>query len=129
MKKSVYLISLMLGLLGYQAFAQKDFTLLSPDKSVKFILEVADSINYSVAVDNKGVVGKSKISFTTDASRKAGWKVVGTKRTFINELLTPVVRQKSKSIQDRCNQLHLDFSNGLSLECRAYNNGVAWRWI
>lgn len=129
MKKSVYLIALMLGLVGYQAFAQKDFTLLSPDKSVKLILEVADSINYSVAVDNKEVVGRSKISFTTDASRKAGWKVVGTKRTFINELLTPVVRQKSKSIQDRCNQLHLDFGNGLSLECRAYNNGVAWRWI
>ncbi|MDP4187219.1 MAG: hypothetical protein Q8905_04170 [Bacteroidota bacterium] len=52
MKKSIYLIAFMLGLLGYQAFAQKDFTLLSPDKSVKFFLEVADSINYSVTVDN-----------------------------------------------------------------------------
>jgi alpha-glucosidase len=32
-------------------------------------------------------------------------------------------------VTDHYNQLRLNFSNGLSLEWKAFDNGVAWRWL
>ncbi|MBS7564091.1 glycoside hydrolase family 97 protein [Mucilaginibacter sp. Bleaf8] len=116
-------------LLSAAGFAQKKYVLTSPDKSIKVELSVADSIYYQLSQNGKPLAASSAISFKTDADSASGWKVTKTAQTKHQGNLSPVVWQKSKTVADNYSQLHLDFSNGVSLEWRAYNNGVAWHWI
>lgn len=110
-------------------FAQKKFKLSSPDKSIDLNLSVGETINYNVQLNSSELISDSEISFKTDADKGKNWKVSKSVSSSKNEVLHPVIYQKSNSIQDHYNQIHLDFSNGLSLEWRVYNNGVAWHWI
>ena len=110
------------------SFAQKKYILTSPDQSIKAELSLADSIYYQVAQNGKPLVTRSAIFFKTDKQAN-GWKIRKALQTKGNQVLNPVVWQKSKSVIDQYNQLRMDFANGLSLEWRAYDNGVAWRWI
>jgi alpha-glucosidase len=109
-------------------FAQKKYTLTSPDQSIKAELTIADSIYYQVSQGGKAIITNSVISFTTD-QQGAGWKVSKATPSKNTQVLNPVVWQKSKTVVDTYQQLRLDFANGLALEWRAYNNGLAWRWI
>lgn len=109
--------------------AQKSYVVLSPDKTIRLEVAVAGEITYRVTLDNKELIAPSLVSFKTDADRNSGWKVVKAKQTAHNEVLRPVVFQKSDTICNHYNQLRLDFGSGLSLEWRAFNNGVAWHWL
>jgi alpha-glucosidase len=109
--------------------AQKKYTLLSPDKSLTVVIQVGDPITYQALLDNTPLIGTSTIAFTTDASKAGPAKVTKAQTSSHNEWITPVVMQKTVAVQDQYNQLRLDLSNGLSLEWRAYNNGIAWHWI
>ncbi|NII27784.1 glycoside hydrolase family 97 protein [Pseudoflavitalea sp. X16] len=111
------------------AFAQKKYTLSSPDKTIVINLSITDSITYAVSLDGKELMTTAPITFHTTADKNAQWKVSKAQITAKDEILKPVVQQKSAELHDHYNQLHIDFSNGLSLEWRAYNNGIAWHWI
>ncbi|WP_207532118.1 glycoside hydrolase family 97 protein [Desertivirga arenae] len=110
-------------------FAQKRFSLSSPDKAIQLDVSVGESIFYSVQSESGELIGKSEIAFKTDLDKAKSWKVSKSQTSSRNAVLQPVIYQKSNSIQDNYNQLHVDFSNSLSLEWRVYNNGIAWRWI
>ena len=111
------------------ANAQQKISLLSPDKSIEVIISVSDSVRYSVKVDKNEIVGNSIISFNTNNLKSNNWKISDDKKSSVNETLSPIIHQKSKFIANIYNQLHLTFTNGLVLEWRVYNNGIAWRWI
>ncbi len=111
------------------AFAQKKFTLASPDKTIQVNISIGDSITYAVTLDGKELMTAAPIAFQTSADKNAQWKVSKALPTSKDELLKPVVQQKTAELRDQYNQLHVDFANGLSLEWRAYDNGIAWHWI
>lgn len=116
-------------LLKAGAFAQKKYSLSSPDKSIMVNIVVNEDVIYNIQLDGKQLVGNSVISFKTDADKGNVWKVAKVNESAGNEMLKPVVAQKSDIVKDEYRQLHFDFSNGLSLQWRAYNNGVAWHWV
>lgn len=116
-------------LLGTSVFAQKKYNLSSPDKSLEVRVSITDSIYYSVFLDKQELLAPSAVSFKTSSTKGNSWKVSAAKASSGSAILQPVIRQKSSTISDHYNQLHLDFSNGLSLEWRAYNNGAGFRWI
>lgn len=109
-------------------FAQKKYTVVSPDKSLGVQLTIADSVYYEVTLDGKKLTSAAAISFATDQNA-AGWKVSRATASTHSGVLTPVIWQKSKTVADNYSALHIDFSNQLSLEWRVFDNGIAWRWI
>lgn len=109
--------------------AQKNYTVSSPDKTIVLNLSIGDSITYAVTLDGKELMTAALIAFQTSADKNAQWKVSKALPSSKNEILKPVVQQKTAELRDQYNQLHIDFANGLSLEWRAYNNGIAWHWI
>lgn len=129
MTKPLKLFCFLFLLQVINAGAQNKYVVLSPDKTVSVTLSVSDSIRYTLSADAKDLAASSAISFKTDGDKTAVWKVVRSKTTSGNVVLSPLVCQKNSKVNDVYNQLHLDFSNGLSLEWRAYNNGVAWHWL
>jgi alpha-glucosidase len=46
----------------------------------------------------------------------------------INQSIIPVVAYKRSSVTDNCNTLRITFKSGLSVQFRAYNDGVAYRF-
>lgn len=99
-------------------------TLTSPDKSITVSVAVGTDITYNVSQDGHTLIGNSVVSLN-----KNKWVVSKHSIQAHTETLTPVVKQKSAQITDAYNALKIDFKNGLSLEWRAYDNGIAWHWV
>jgi len=118
-----------LAFLPLLAGAQKQYSISSPDKSIRVQVTIADSIYYELTRNGATLVGKSAICFVTDQVVPRGWKVSTAIPGSHNGTLTPVVWQKSRTVEENYNALHIDFSNKLSLEWKVFNNGIGWRWI
>lgn len=78
--------------------AQQNYTVTSPDRSVTLTVAVADQVSYNVMMDNKELIAHSVISFKTDAEKKQDWKVSNAKQSAHNEVLSPVIKQKSSTV-------------------------------
>lgn len=128
MSFKILTMCLLLMVLTTIAKAQK-FTLTSPDRMLSVELNISGNITYQVKQQGKVLIQPSEISLQTDKTTKTAWKITGKKLQEVNNTLKPVVWVKSELIDDHYNVLSLSFSNGLFLEWRAYDNGVAWRWI
>ena len=130
-RKKIYLRTsalLVLIMLSTGTFA-KDYILHSPDHRVSVTIGISDSIGFNVIMDGKSIVKQAKIAFLTDMSADKRLKVRKVSRSSVNTVLHPVVSQKASMIADIYNQLRIDFSDRISLEWRAYDNGVSWRWL
>ena len=55
-------------------------------------------------------------------------KVARASVSQMHEVSTPVVPYKRSEITDNCNILKIYFKSGFSVEFRAYNDGVAYRF-
>ncbi|WP_443947222.1 glycoside hydrolase family 97 protein [Pedobacter sp. AW1-32] len=125
--KTIFMFALLIFSAGFVQAQQ--FQLQSPNKEITINLVIRKQILYAVKKNGKTLISPSLIELTTDQKQSAGWKVKKTAKRFVNEVLKPVVWVKSETIDDHYNALTIQFQNGLSLEWRAFDNGVAWRWI
>ncbi len=129
MKQSGYTMAVLLLLTGIASAGV--LVLDSPDKNITISVDIADNIRYAVAWRGQEVIRPSEISLLLDRERHLGDspRLQKSRRVSVDQVLEPVVRQKSARIRDCYNELTLDFKGGYSLVFRAYDNGVAWRWV
>ena len=68
---------------------------------------------------------------TIDGGRVLGDKPVvsATATQTVDRALKPTVPAKRAEVRDRCNERRVDFAGGYSLLVRAYDDGVAYRWV
>jgi alpha-glucosidase len=112
------------------AVTAKEYVLLSPDKAVELKVAVGPDIRYSVAYKGRPIVVPSAVSMTLDGGVVLGKdpQVRDEKRRSVNDILRPVVRQKSAEIADRFNELTLVFKGEYAVIFRVYDDGVAYRF-
>jgi alpha-glucosidase len=112
------------------AAAVKEYILLSPDKFVELNVAVGANVTYAVHYKGRPVVVPSAVSMTLDGGLVLGKdpQVRDEKRRSVNDILRPVVRQKSAEIADRFNELTLVFKGEYAVIFRAYDDGVAYRF-
>lgn len=108
----------------------KVYTLTSPDKRIAVEVDVAKQTTYSVRYDNQVVLAPSPLSMTFGEGRTIGdnMKVRKASTTTVNQVLTPVIRQKSDKILDHYNELTLA-AKDYKILFRAYDDGVAYRFV
>lgn len=107
----------------------EDYKLLSPDGSIAATLSVGDKLSYQVAVNNVPVVLPSHIALQVQGKQlMQNLSVKNTEGRSVDQKLTPAVKVKSAEIQDKFNELTINFNQPLALIVRAYNNGVAYRF-
>lgn len=112
------------------ALPAKTFQLKSPDGKIGVAVDVGERITYSVYADSvplmKGNTLGLQLSSGTlgENPRLTSHKTGTVSRTF-----RPAVAFKFSEIRDRCNTLRLDFRGGWALEFRAYDDGVAYRFV
>ncbi len=114
------------------AWVSTSRTLESPDGATKIQVQCGDTqngIEFHVKRHEKIVVD-SLVSMTVNGVNLAEdpgiptWKTAGVKR-----MLEPVVPVKSEIIEERYKEIRFDYKKGFSLIFRAYNQGVAYRFV
>jgi len=128
MKKKILLVLLLVFTVTY-SFA-KDYKVSSPDGKIFLSVNVGADIKWSATIDGKEVINSSKIAMILDNGKVLGEneKVRKVKISPLNETIKPVVANKRSEITNNCNILEISFSSGFSLQFRAYNDGVAYRF-
>lgn len=122
------MVLFLLIIAGSQATAQS-YHLTSPDKNIKVDINTKDSITYSVTYKNTPVISPSAIALALDKQvlGKAA-TVVKTTKSTVNNILHPLYG-KSATLTDSYNQLVIQFKDNYSVIFRAYNEGMAYRFV
>ncbi len=107
----------------------KEYHITSPNGKLAVKVNINESITYSVTLGDKQIIAPSTISLLLDNGIETGKnaKVKKAKTTTVENEIIPVVARKYSKIPDNYNLLTLTFKN-YSLEFRAYDEGVAYRW-
>jgi alpha-glucosidase len=127
--KRTLVLALLSVITGYWAVA-KEYKLSSPDNKISVTVNVGADIKWSATVEGKEVINNSKIAMMLVNGRVLGENEKVTKASLskLNEIIRPVVANKRSVIKDNCNILTISFNSGFSLQFRAYDDGVAYRF-
>jgi alpha-glucosidase len=110
------------------AAAQSSYDLHSPDKRIEVRIRTASGVRYDVLLKGRMLLQDSSLSINIDHKTfGAEAKILRSKESSSNQVLEPVVRQKSAKIRENYNELRLDMEGGYAVVFRAYNEGAAYR--
>ena len=118
-------------LLSFSALGKSSHEeLLSPDGSVKVSIDLTDKIYYSVSVNDQLLLDSSYLQLMlTDEVLGENPKLISAKRSEINEQIEREIPLRNAIVQNQCHVLQLNFKSKYSVEFRAYNDGIAYRFI
>ena len=110
--------------------AQKQFTLVSPDGNLKTTISIGDRLTYDITCNNRQILAPSPISMTLDNGNVWGEKakLSGTSRKSVDEMI-PSPFYRANELRDHYNELTLRFKKDWNVEFRAYNDGIAYRFV
>ena len=126
MKK--FLLSALL-MLCVSAFAQKQFTLQSPDKDITVTVELGNQITYSVTHGSTCVLAPSPIGMTLSDGSQLGQNPVfkGVKTRSVSQNVEAHFYKRAE-IPEVYEELALSFKGNYKVVFRAYDEGVAYRF-
>ena len=128
MKKLTFLLLCVLCTLSLQA--QKQFTLASPDGNLKTTITIGDRLTYDITCNGRQILTPSPISMTLDNGTVWGEnaKLSGTSRKSVDEMI-PSPFYRASELRNHYNGLTLRFKKDWNVEFRAYNDGIAYRFV
>ena len=102
----------------------------SPDGRIRLEVTTGDTLRMSVYYGDEQILKPSALCLQVQQE----WlgvqpKVKGVQRQFISRLLPNVVPIKNAFSRDEAQQLTMRFAGRYSVEFRAYNNGIAYRFL
>lgn len=128
MKKTSFL--LLFCLTAFIVQAQKSYKLVSPNGDIQLSVTVSDKLYYDIACQNETLLEKGVMQMQIGRQLLGeSPKVIGSFTKTVNETIKPVVSFKFSSIPNHYNQLLLKFNGSYSVEFRAFDDGVAYRFI
>ncbi len=106
-------------------------TVSSPDGSLTVTVTAGEALAYAVSKNGGELVTPSRISMTLQGGEVLGARpqVLRSATAAGDRILRPVVRIKREQIRDRYQELRIDFRGNYSLLVRAYDDGVAYRFV
>lgn len=130
MKKLNLLLTCTCALFALSVQGQKQLLLSSPDGKLKSTITVGDKLTYDISCNGQQVLAPSPISATLDNGKVWGDKarlVKVTEKKNDTQIDAPFYR--SSCVRDYYNELTLRFKGDYSVVFRAYNDGVAYRFV
>ena len=104
--------------------------LSSPDGKLKSTITVGDKLTYDISCNGQQVLAPSPISATLDNGKVWGDKARLSKVTEKkNDTQIDAPFYRSSCVRDYYNELTLRFKGDYSVVFRAYNDGVAYRFV
>ena len=128
-KRFIFLAAAISGA-AFPTFAKDvNYRVTSPDGHISATVMVGEDIRYSVSRNEQTLIAPSTISMDLSDGTVFGQndKVRKTVRTSFDETFSTVAYKKAE-VRDNYNQILLNFKE-FSLIFRAYNDGVAYRFV
>ncbi|MBO7103031.1 MAG: glycoside hydrolase family 97 protein [Bacteroidaceae bacterium] len=109
--------------------AQKVQTLNSPSGNIRIEVSVGEQLTYSVFYGGEQILKDCPLSLQV-GKEEFGTKpkLSSAKQSKIDETIRPVVPLKYAEVPNKANQLRLTFKGGITVDFRAYDNGIAYRF-
>ncbi len=126
--KKLFLAAALMSVAGFAG--AKDYRLLSPDGSIQATINTDGQLTFKIDHDGVEVLAPSPISIKRTDGVECGSdpRVIKTRKASANETVkSPFYR--ASEINDNYNSLIITVKGGFSVEFRAYNDGVAYRFI
>ena len=131
MKNKSLIICILLILSSNIVLSQKTYNLESPQKNINITITAdGDILKYSVTHDNTPIITDSPISMELNDGKILGANPIVRSYDIenVNETIKPVLYKK-ETIIDNYNELTLNFKGSYSIQFRAYDDGIAYRFI
>lgn len=127
MKKTFIFLVLTISI--FSANAQKKHILISPNEKLRVEISIGNRVSYTIQSEADTVISPSFISMKLE-NKIFGYKptIKGTKRTCVSNTIQSPFYKRSQ-IKDNYNELRLIFKENFELVFRAYNEGMAYRFI
>ncbi|MBR5082932.1 MAG: glycoside hydrolase family 97 protein [Bacteroidales bacterium] len=115
--------------LSVSTFAQKQYTLQSPDKDITVTVETGEQLTYSVTHGNTCVLAPSAIGMKLTNGTQLGQKPVvkSAKTRSVNQSVEAPFYKRAQ-IPEIYEELTLTFKGNYKVVFRAYDEGVAYRF-
>jgi len=122
---------LLLAGLSAQLHAQsKKFDLASPNGEIQISVSLSDNIYYSVAGKKQELFSRNTLSLILkDEVLGEKPKLITSRKTKGEEVIKPYISLKFSTVKNNYNGLILTFKGNFSVEFRAFDDGVAYRFI
>lgn len=128
--RRIFLLFVCLGSMIGFCSAQKKYKLTSPDGKLKISIEVGKDIRYALSHEGVPVLEPSPISMTLADGRILGKdaKVKKIQKRKIEEQIATVL-YKRNTLDNSCNEMTLTFKEEFQICFRAYDEGMAYRFV
>ncbi len=112
-------------------FAAETYILQSPNERLEIRVDLDRELRWSVRLEGKRVIepGALGMEIRGQGNIAANTEVVSAERAQVTESHVPAVAHKSSIIHEDYRELTLRFDNGFGVDFRAYNDGVAYRFV
>jgi alpha-glucosidase len=102
----------------------------SPNGAIAVAITVGTQLTYAVEWRGQTIVAASPISLTLGDGTVVGpgARVVDVRTGSSDEVIEPVVPEKTSRVRNHYNEVSIDFDGGWGLDARAYDDGVAFRF-
>ena len=125
------LFMLLLGV-NSALIAQNDqtFTIESPDSGIVLKVNLDENIHLSVSKNSQPVISPSRIAMNLKSGETLGAKpqLLDSEQKAVRDSID-AINYKKDVIEDHYNELVLRFKDDYGLVFRAYNSGVAYRFV
>ncbi len=126
-----FIVSLLIVTLFHAgAVAQKRYSLVSPDGKLSTEITVGKQIEYAISHEGDQLLVNSPLSMQLADGTQLGVdaRVAGAKQKSVNDEIK-TVNYKKNVVADQYNELEIRFKGNYRLIFRAYNEGVAYRFV
>ncbi len=128
MNKKITLLLLFLAFTLYQIKAA-DYEVLSPNKQLKMKLHVEGGTTYELWSGETQLIAPSSIGLNLSNGTVIGGGTVKKTQTRTVDNQLSVLIGKNKTLDENYNELTIQFNEDYDLIVRAYNEGLAYRFI
>ncbi|HXR84780.1 MAG TPA: glycoside hydrolase family 97 protein [Hanamia sp.] len=129
MKKLSFSLLILTFFISREIFAQQ-YKIVSPDGHLTLQINNDPSLHFSLMKNGQTIVRSVEIAMQLDKEiiPSKNEKVTKTVKQQISTVIHPIVAIKSSVINDNYNSILLQYKNHFSVEFRAYNDAVAYRF-
>jgi alpha-glucosidase len=129
-RESLGLLLVVCFLFGWGNVNAKTPELQSPGGQLKVSFDISDKIYYNVSYGNDLLLDRCYLQLEINGKTLGkNPQLSGYKESTVNETLKPVAPVKFSSVKNHYNRLVLNFKENYAVEFRAFDDGIACRFI